>query len=146
MRNIARGKSTNQSSTYYKTPHATSSKAVDGNRDGRFLGGSCSHTNTKTSGQWWMVDFGRSAIAYSVNITNRSDSCCSWRLGDFSIKVGDIENPGANAFCRKNASLSIPGTANFKCDNLITGRYLYIITNIDGGVTLCEVEVFGYYL
>ena len=52
--NLALGKPTTQSSTGYG---GLSSKAVDGNSNGQWGGGSCSHTY-EDSPAWWEVDLG----------------------------------------------------------------------------------------
>ena len=50
--NLARGKPASQSSNYL---HAYAQRAVDGNRDPLFNGGSCTHT-TNMNEPWWRVD------------------------------------------------------------------------------------------
>lgn len=71
--NIALKRTTNQSSTCYA---GDSKRAVDGDASS-FYGiapytiGTCSHTCPDDVRPWWMVDFGKKSIVYSVNITNR---------------------------------------------------------------------------
>ena len=92
--NLARGKSTLQSSTAYG---GLASRAVDGKSDPIYYRG---HTCTCTNHQakpWWRVDLGKVDTVASVKITNRGD-CCGNRLRNFDILVGNTDrNPDANA-------------------------------------------------
>ena len=96
---------------------------------------------------WWRVDFGGTAVVYSMKITNRGD-CCGERLSDFNVRVGDsdIGRGGQNALCKQNLSVPLGGTSTFTCYPPMNGRYLYIQTNLNAALTLCEVEVFGEIL
>lgn len=85
--NLARGKNTKQSSTGFG---GASSRAVDGNRNGQWRGGSCTHTN-KDAKPWWRVDLGSSQKVKKVKLSNRAD-CCGNRLRNIEIKVGDVDN------------------------------------------------------
>ena len=93
---------------------------------------------------WWRVDFGGTAVVYSMKITNRGD-CCGERLSDFNVRVGDshIGRGEQNALCKQNLSVPLGGTSTFICYPPMHGRYLYIQTNLNAALTLCEVEVFG---
>ena len=91
--NLARGKGTRQSSTAYG---GSSSRAVDGNRNTRWGGRSCTHTNAQHNA-WWRVDLGADYKVERVKLTNRGD-CCGNRLSNFDIRVGNRDgNPKANA-------------------------------------------------
>ena len=92
-----------------------------------------------------MADFGRKAHVESVSISPRTGGCCLARLLDFDIRIGDTKNETANSLCRKSASITVEQTVNIKCGQPQVGRYLYIITNIDQKLTLCEVEVNGFF-
>ena len=90
--NLARGKNTKQSSTGYG---GDSKRAVDGNKNNRYGGRSCTHTNRQTRA-WWRVDLGSIQKVGNVKITNRGD-CCDDRLKNFDIRVGNTDNnPRAN--------------------------------------------------
>eukprot|EP00794_Sanderia_malayensis_P015890 gene15890-17490_t len=143
QQNIAYRKNTKQSSTGYSGP---SSKAVDGNRDGYYDHGSCTHT-AGDSFPWWYVDFGRKALVKSVSITNRD--CCTERLGNFDILVGPrSDNAGSgNSVCRANLSMTNISGKSFKCLKALAGRYLFIKSNLmNKDLNLCEVEVQGVVL
>ena len=91
--NIARGRGTRQSSTAYG---GSSSRAVDGNRNSRWGGRSCTHTNAQHNA-WWRVDLGADYRVGTVKLTNRGD-CCGNRLSNFDVRVGNRDgNPKANA-------------------------------------------------
>ena len=75
--NIAVNKPTFQSSTYEAS---VSSRAVDGNRNTDFSGGSCSHTRL-SSNPWWAVDLQCRRQVASVSLTNRN------RFGRSSFKL-----------------------------------------------------------
>ena len=61
--NIALGKPTSQSSTLSTS---SSSLAVDGNTDGEYRGGSCSHTDTDDQ-PWFRLDLERSTTVGRVS-------------------------------------------------------------------------------
>lgn len=71
--------------------------AIDGNRDGRFHSGSCTHSE-EMSDPWWRVDLLHSYVVTSISITNRGD-CCEYRLDNLNIHVGNstttsgLDNP-----------------------------------------------------
>ena len=91
--NVAFQKPTLQSSTGY---YGVSSRAVDGNTNSDYFGGSsCTHTNRQRNA-WWRVDLGRVWAVGKVKITNRGD-CCEHRLRAFEVRVGNKDNdPKAN--------------------------------------------------
>lgn len=74
-KNIALGRRTHQSSSL---SNAGAELAVDGNLDGNFYNGSCSHTAVNETESWWYVDLDRTAMVYYVNIVNRQDCCCKY--------------------------------------------------------------------
>ncbi len=143
-------KKTKQSSEDVADTGKDGSNAVDGNRDGNFDHGSCTHTiSTKEdeSPSWWRVDFGREAKVQSVQISNRVD-CCSQRLGKFDILVGssEVNNGTSNSVCQSSLSMTDIAMKKFECRKATVGRYLYIHSKLTDALTLCEVEVFGVLL
>ena len=91
--NLARGKPTKQSSICCG---GSPGRAVDGNNNSQWSGGSCSHTNTQY-GAWWRVDLGQPYPIDKVKLTNRGD-CCWDRLSGFDVRVGNVDdNPDLNA-------------------------------------------------
>lgn len=61
--------------------------AVDGNRDGIWQHGSCSHTRRERE-PWWSVDLGGRQAVVAVLVKNRQD-CCWERLWGAQVHVGD---------------------------------------------------------
>ncbi len=135
-----RGAATDQSST---TNGQNSTLAVDGSMLGDEVG-LCSVTG-KGIGQWWMADLRAKAFIKSVSITPKT-GCCSERLQNFDIRIGDTKNEKANDICRKSANITVQEAVKFNCNQGLVGRYLYIITNIDKKLSLCEVEAYGFYV
>ena len=66
--NIGLGKIAYQSSTVQR---AVASRAVDGNTNARFGGGSCTHTARYQPSPWWMVDLGDHYTISSMHVYNR---------------------------------------------------------------------------
>ncbi|XP_065056205.1 uncharacterized protein LOC135684538 [Rhopilema esculentum] len=137
--NLARGKPSKQSSTAIGGP---SSGAVDGNKDSNFRHGSCTQT-LKEHNPWWRVDLGATEPVGEIAITNRGD-CCSDKLRNVEIRVGNnTEGPSKNQMCIYNHGAVGSGERRtFYCENVITGRFVYITLRAEEQLTLCEVEVF----
>ena len=83
-RNLAPAGTATQSSTGYG---GVASRAIDGNTDPTYGGGSITHTNGEAGG-WWEVDLGGSYFLRRVVLWNRVD-CCSYRLTNFRLSVLD---------------------------------------------------------
>ena len=81
--NLAYQKNTNQSSIRNE---GVSSRAVDGNSNTNWNGGSCVHTSHEKQ-PWWRVDLGKVELVNEVYVVNRGD-CCGNRLNSFEIRVG----------------------------------------------------------
>lgn len=89
--NVARGKSTRQSSTGWS---GVSSRAVDGDKNNEYNGNSCTHTH-KDSKPWWRVDLGAVLTVKRVSITNRMLE--EPRLRQVQITVGNVDGePDSN--------------------------------------------------
>jgi F5/8 type C domain len=85
LENVALGKPATQKSTGYDAPAA---RAVDGDTNGQFFGGSVTHTAEPESEAWWQVDLGSSRQVDTIDVWNRTD-CCSDRLKDFWVLTSD---------------------------------------------------------
>ena len=71
------------------------SSAVDGNRDGVYDHGSCSHTNNELN-PWWRLDLLKQHKVFSVTVTN-SQNAVPERLSGAEIRIGDsLDNNGNN--------------------------------------------------
>lgn len=139
--NIARGKKTAQSSEKYA---GSSARAVDGNRNERHYHGSCTHTRRGRFPNWWMVYFGRTGLVFRVYITSPYQHYTYYPTLD--IRVGNTYRYNANPFCKQGIANNVPGTRNFTCDAPMKGKYLFIVSNLKTVLTLCEVEVIGFYI
>lgn len=143
--NLALGKETLQSSTY--GGYAFASRAVDGNPNGNWGGGSVTHTNNDANA-WWQVDLGVQAVLSEIRLTNRTD-CCSYRLSDFYVFVSEtpIHNRSIDDLISDPAVYKIyqagmpASTLNLPV--AVQGRYVKV--QLDGAnfLSLAEVQVFG---
>lgn len=70
----------------YDHPFGDAYSAIDGNRDGNFRHGSCTHTAEQEQ-PWWTVDLLDAYVITSVTVTNRQD-CCEARLSGVRIHIG----------------------------------------------------------
>lgn len=142
--NVAlRGKAT-QSPRYYHAFGAAFT-AIDGNRDGDFNSGSCTHSAESTK-PWWRVDLLESYIVTSIAIFNRRD-CCEHRLNGLKIHIGNsLERNGqANQVVGTidDAGTGEPFIQNFT--KRVEGRYVTLaLPGSERYLTLCEVEVYGF--
>ncbi|XP_064621731.1 uncharacterized protein LOC135484314 [Lineus longissimus] len=127
-------------------------RAVDGVTSSKYSAKSCTHTEVVPSAktrQWWSVDLGTRATVKVVKITNRGD-CCWTRLKKFTIVVsGDAPNSKtfkatkANICFYEDKALTKGETKSFTCLTAMKGRFVTIIKQDKGVLTLCEVQVFG---
>ena len=90
--NLALGKPTSQITTSWG---GRSGRAVDGNRNSNWRGGSCTHTHSRRK-SWWRVDLQKNVRVRKVFVQNRGD-CCGSRLNPFEIRVGYITRNGGNS-------------------------------------------------
>lgn len=73
------------------------SNAIDGNRDGKWEHGSCSHTSNNID-PWWRLDLGRTHKVFSVKIANIDTD--SDRLNGAEIRIGDSLGNNGNSNTR----------------------------------------------
>lgn len=119
------------------------SNANDGNKDGVYTHGSCTHTH-KTLNPWWRLDLLKRHKVFSVVITNTLDNLPE-RLNGAEIRIGDnLDNNGNNnPRCATIASIPAGFSSSFDCDGM-EGRYVnVVIPGREEYLTLCEVEVYG---
>eukprot|EP00058_Branchiostoma_floridae_P002515 XP_002588003.1 hypothetical protein BRAFLDRAFT_125400 [Branchiostoma floridae] len=136
--NVALGKRTVQTSGEADGP---SSRAVDGNTDTNWGGGSCTHTRTEANPAW-RVDLGQTYQIDKVNIYNRRD-CCSDRLDPFNIYIGNSETATENPKCGGDHRIGNQASMSISC-NRMRGRYVFVrLPGSQRTLTLCEVQVIG---
>ncbi|KAL4237408.1 hypothetical protein ACF0H5_002125 [Mactra antiquata] len=140
--NIARGKSATESSTY--TDQFTKlgpNAATDGNTNGTWSGGSCTHTHLQKN-PWWKVDLDGQFFIKKIVIKNRQD-CCGERLNNLVVTVSQT-NDGDEVKC---GEFKGPGktcsTETIHCEPDVIGRFVKIQINGKGVLTLCEVEIYA---
>jgi len=149
--NIAQGKSAAQSSTYTS---AAASKAVDGNTNNSWSGGSISATEDNTGEKsWWQVDLGSVSNISSVKIFNRTGdgSSAKNKLKNYYVIVSSVPFPAGNVdptsitgyeWRQFNSAVAEhPTTFNLSS---VTGRYVRVQLNTDNVIlNMSEVEVWG---
>ncbi|XP_031431786.1 fucolectin-like [Clupea harengus] len=117
--------------------------AIDGNRDGIWGHGSCTHTKAHVN-PWWRVDLLQKYKVFSVIITNSVDAGPT-RLRGAEIRIGNsLNNNGINnPRCAVISSIPAGFSETFECYGM-EGRYVTVV--IPGRadyLILCEVEVYG---
>ncbi|KAK2180738.1 hypothetical protein NP493_429g02000 [Ridgeia piscesae] len=125
--------------------------AVDGDRNGDFGAKSCASTaGSKGTKQWWAVDLGRQTPVLKVTISNRID-CCVDRLHDFTVGLTNIlptrttgPDQSIHRVCLVYTGIFPPAVKTLVCDQIVSGRYLFVQINSfrEETLTLCEVEVY----
>ena len=145
--NLSLGKIAEQSSTSH---NGVASRAVDGDTNGTYRDQSVTHTSNSNQ-PWWQVDLGENALVDSVELFNRTDSCCTLRLSNFYIMVSS--EPFANRSLSEllsdtsiarsfHTSLS---TSSIDVDfNDAPGRYVRVqLRDANVVLSLAEVQVVG---
>ncbi|XP_046886069.1 uncharacterized protein LOC124474171 isoform X2 [Hypomesus transpacificus] len=117
--------------------------AIDGNRNGVYEDGSCTHTKA-TINPWWRVDLLKTYRVFSVTVTNTVNSVPE-RLNGAEIRIGhSLDGNGINnPRCAVISSIPAGFSETFQCNGM-EGRFVVIV--IPGRaeyLTLCEVEVKG---
>ncbi|EDO35302.1 predicted protein, partial [Nematostella vectensis] len=137
--NLALKKPTTQISLYGA---GYASRAVDGNTDGIFSRGSCTHTNAHTN-PWWRVDLGTTQPVSEVFLVNRVTD--SQRLQNAEVRVGDslTDNSNTNPRCGDMFSMATLQKLSIYCKPRRSGRYVNVrLVGANMVLTLCEVEVY----
>ncbi|XP_073488527.1 fucolectin-like [Aquarana catesbeiana] len=134
--NVARNGEASQSSNFQSS---YAYKAIDGNADGDFEKGFCSHTNDDFE-SWWNLDLKKTYNISSIIITNRQDACEKRLLGA-EIRIGDSPDR-KNPVCKKVTDVSKPRIS--LCCSGMSGRYISVVIPISFEyLALCEVEVYA---
>jgi len=134
--NLALGRPTQQSSVTHTAP---SSRAVDGNRDANWIGGSCIHTSHENN-PWWRVDLGEIVDVGQVVIYNRED-CCSDRLNQFILTVSKVVG-GPAVRCGRSAG-NIQHLESIHSNCFVRGQHLELKIERRATLNFCEVEVYA---
>ncbi|XP_078670967.1 uncharacterized protein LOC144911067 isoform X2 [Branchiostoma floridae x Branchiostoma belcheri] len=140
--NVALGKAANQTSI--NAANGVASRAVDGNTNGQYSSGSCSHTEGGDPDPTWWVDLGQSYVVDRVVIFNRMDACCVGRLNPFNVHIGYSDQVSTNPKCGGDHQINLSQPSiSVSCQGML-GRYVGVRLPGTGRVlTLCEVQVFA---
>ena len=82
--NLAYNKTTSQSSTEH---NGVSQNAVDGNRNGKYYGKSCTLTGKDSSPSWWQVDLEDTYTIARITISVREDCHICGTLNNFKKAI-----------------------------------------------------------
>ena len=142
--NLARGKAARQSSTGFG---GTANRAVDGNPQGIYNGGSVTHTN-QTPNAWWEVDLGSAMPIGRVVVSNRTD-CCPERLNGAVVELA--HKPCDAAKDRQLTAhnplpiigRAVPARTELTYPHAPTARYLCVRNAARQYLSLAEVEAYA---
>ena len=130
------------------TNNGVASRAIDGNTNGNFGGGSVTHTANQLE-TWWELDLGSSYDIEDIVVWNRTDNCCSHRLSDFYVLVSDVPFTSTDLTTTLNQtgvwSEFHPGeqATSHTYSPAVIGRYVRIQHNSSEVLSLAEVQVMG---
>ncbi|XP_071078875.1 uncharacterized protein [Haliotis cracherodii] len=146
LSNTATGKPTFTSATSSSTTAGgVATRAIDGNTNPIYTGGSCTHTSPRDSHPWWLGHLSAKSEVHNITLTNRGD-CCADRLKNVIIE-GFEEDPTNNTEAQphlcKNHPDQVQATETIKCDSPIAAHFIRISLGYKGYLTLCEVDVGG---
>jgi len=125
------------------------SRAVDGNTNGNYGAGSCTHTFAQKN-PWWRVELKERSYIYEVHIFARTDAVencghgkaktgpCA--LSDIQVYVGDKPYWYGDKPC--NSPMSITKEAAINCKKKV-GKYVFVKRSGMTSLSLCEVKVIG---
>ncbi|XP_050401144.2 uncharacterized protein LOC126818013 [Patella vulgata] len=144
IKNVALSKPTNQRSTL---EGGVSSRAVDGNTNGVYNGGSCTHTR-QGSPSWWCIDLQQVFNNININIYNRKNN--QGRIRGFEIKLRSDDQCNEQGFrSATSCYIDTPPTVqdvytidrcNQQPSRSLSARTVFI--SVTGILTLCEVEIY----
>jgi len=128
-----------QSTTCYG---GVASRAIDGNTNGAWTGGSVQQTCGNDPSSWWMVDLGADKLHMitSVSIHSRTD-CCRDMNAYSDIQV--LDHSGNVVATQTIAAGDVQSLYNFDFGNA-QGRYVRIQKKSSGAINIAEVEVMGF--
>ena len=116
--------------------------AADRAIDGFYYWNRCSHTLLEEN-PFLTLTFKPDVEVYKAAITNRPGY--NHRLFSFTIYVG--KPGGSMRVCVENKSMTDKDYEEYVCnENPLIGKFVKIILNGTGELTLCEVEIFGRLL
>lgn len=145
--NVALDGTASQSST--RAAGGAAGRAIDGNTSGVFSQNSVTHTNPNSALQWWELELAEPTNINNIVIWNRTDSCCTTRLADFTVFVSASPFPANATIAQLEASpdvtaFSFAGVAGVTTDIQLnaSGRYVRIQKPAGSALSLAEVQIF----
>lgn len=123
------------------------SRALDGNTNGSWSGGSVTHTDGNTANPWWYYDLGSSKDVASIKVYNRTEN--SNRLSGFKLYVSTSQYTSEDMSTTQNQSgvttYSGPSNMNGVASHTFTinknVRYVRIQRSGSAALSLAEVVV-----
>ncbi|ELT89107.1 hypothetical protein CAPTEDRAFT_189356, partial [Capitella teleta] len=146
--NVAYNKGTDQSGVF---SGLDSSKGVDGLLGDRSSQSNCAHPdNDNGKAAWFLVDLKSVHQIHNVTVYNTFNSGGSFRMVDFSIRVGNTSDVDEHAECAHYDGEAVVEGGDVTLDCSARGRYVsfrregnHNDTNL---VTICEFVVIGHPL
>ncbi|MDW5290828.1 T9SS type A sorting domain-containing protein [Formosa sp. PL04] len=132
--NLALNGTATQSTTL---SNAAASRAIDDNTNGVFTSGSV--TASIGPDAWWEVELDGSYNINDINIFNRTDTCCTERLANFTVSV--INSNGTPSF---SETITTTPTSSVTIDaGGALGNTIRVQSNLITTLNLAEVQVYG---
>ena len=126
------------------TNGGVASRAVDGNTNTIWTGGSIIHTADGTN-NWWQVQFSDTDIAVDkFTIWNRTDSGCTDRLGNctFAFYTEDPAN-GAEPVWSTTYSGTFPGNGSIDVPEGINASWFRVTSGVERALNISEVQIYS---
>jgi hypothetical protein len=116
---------------------AEASRAIDDDTNGNF--GSGSVTASAAPDAWWQVDLGNEYNINDINVFNRTNTCCTNRLANFTVLV--IDSNGDTTYSQTITAEPNP-SVTIKALGAV-GQIIRIESNTGITLNIAEVQVFG---
>ena len=114
-------------------------RAIDGDTNGKWSGGSVSHTLNESQ-PWWQVRLANDTTIGQIVIWNRTDSCCMTRLSNFDVFV--YNQAGTQVY--KTTITETPNPSVTINTGGVTGNRVRVkLKSTSQSLQLAEVQVFG---
>ena len=117
------------------------SRAIDSNTNGWYGGGSVTHTCTGQGNNWWQVYLPSRTNIMFIEIWNRSDGCCRFRLSDADVEILDADNTVIES--RYIEDMSASDYISFDFGSGSEGHKVRIKLRTLEPLSLTEVKVWG---
>ena len=137
--NLALNQPATQSSTDFS---GAASRAVDGNTNGSYGARSVTHTEVNSQNPWWRVDLGATYNVDHINVFNRTNNCCTFRLDGATVYLGNVNSTDPADYSVIGTLTDSASIQTLAADNT-AGRYVMVRIAGQGTLSLAEVEVFG---